>query len=585
MHKVNDEEKNETICISQIVFKCPAQEPLQIHLEPGSTLIFVGPNNSGKSLALRELEIHCSTGEKIMDSSIRGQVIDRVDFGTPQDAVGVTRLAKRSAELDTLAEISPEEEITIGGTAYTFRIFSDLVGQKNWGALQRIFVPPFTCLLDGVSRFSLTEAQSRSEASSLKNTPRLLVDNEGALRNVQEKIQNETGFYFFVCQCDAQLAPKIANLKPLASITPCVGKNGKEFCKNAFHFKKRVGDGTRCFMGIVSALWGTAYQIIFIDEPEAFLHPPLQKKLGCYMSALASTRRGTLVAATHSPDYLMGCIETQPKSTIVRLTYDKDSEQGTATVLPPETISEFMKKPLLRSSKVLSALFHERAVVVEGDGDRALYEEINRQLFDRQRGAGDIAFLNANGWPSISKIITLLRKIDVVVSAIMDLDVIRERGDNWSAIFEAFGVPVESRSKLLKKRDALKSSIETVIKKEEEYKRISEPSSEKQLEKQSDYIKKRFKECGILLLQDSGEKSNAKVFLSEMEKYGLYFVPNGCLSSWLPQFGIQSKNEQEWVGAVLKKLEDPASTLQMEGDIWSFVERVVVYRPTVSTKA
>jgi predicted ATPase len=41
-----------------------------------------------------------------------------------------------------------------------------------------------------------------------------------------------------------------------------------------------ASDGVQAFVGIVCAvLWGD-YRAILIDEPEAFLHPPLARKLG-----------------------------------------------------------------------------------------------------------------------------------------------------------------------------------------------------------------------------------------------------------------------------------------------------------------
>lgn len=57
------------------------QPPLTVKLEPSIT-IFVGPNNSGKSLALRELFQYCQSGEVNTAASI----VDRLVFATQDKA-------------------------------------------------------------------------------------------------------------------------------------------------------------------------------------------------------------------------------------------------------------------------------------------------------------------------------------------------------------------------------------------------------------------------------------------------------------------------------------------------------------------
>jgi ABC-type hemin transport system ATPase subunit len=53
----------------------------KLEIEPGSVTIFVGPNNSGKSLALREVEAYCQNG-----SSTNLKIVDSIDFLIPDDA-------------------------------------------------------------------------------------------------------------------------------------------------------------------------------------------------------------------------------------------------------------------------------------------------------------------------------------------------------------------------------------------------------------------------------------------------------------------------------------------------------------------
>lgn len=102
-----------------------------------------------------------------------------------------------------------------------------------------------------------------------------------------------------------------------------------------------LSDGIKAFTGLIAAVMSTDYRIMLVDEPEAFLHPPLAKKLGRRLTELASKRQANVLASTHSSDFLMGCIQTGEKVNIIRLTY----KQGvpTARLLSANKIQEMMR--------------------------------------------------------------------------------------------------------------------------------------------------------------------------------------------------------------------------------------------------
>ena len=132
-----------------------------------------------------------------------------------------------------------------------------------------------------------------------------------------------------------------------------------------FHSKalpvEQTSDGVKAFTGIITEIIAGDPAILIIDEPEAFLYPPLSFKLGkeIAISSLGSQKR--LFVSTHSPNFLMGCIQSGAPVNIVRLTYR--SEVATARVLPNTDILRLMRNPLLRSTGVLEALFYEFVIV------------------------------------------------------------------------------------------------------------------------------------------------------------------------------------------------------------------------------
>jgi hypothetical protein len=168
----------------------------------------------------------------------------------------------------------------------------------------------------------------------------------------------------------------------------------------------------KAFVGILVQLTAGDPHVILIDEPEAFLHPALAFKLGKEMSKATLTTGKRLFAATHSPQFVMGAIQSGAPVNIVRLTYN--SGQTTARLLQNDQIVTLMRNPLLRSVGVISALFYDYVIVTEGDSDRALYAEINERLLDTDekpsRGVPNALFLNARNKQTIPSIISARRE-------------------------------------------------------------------------------------------------------------------------------------------------------------------------------
>jgi predicted ATPase len=61
------------------------------------------------------------------------------------------------------------------------------------------------------------------------------------------------------------------------------------------------GDGIRSFLGITTALLATKRNVLLIDEPEAFLHPPQAFRIGEFIAKQATSQR-QIILATHSVD-------------------------------------------------------------------------------------------------------------------------------------------------------------------------------------------------------------------------------------------------------------------------------------------
>jgi AAA15 family ATPase/GTPase len=103
-----------------------------------------------------------------------------------------------------------------------------------------------------------------------------------------------------------------------------------------FHSKamliRDASDGVKAFVGIISEIVAGDPIVLLIDEPEAFLHPAIAFSLGKEIAATTIGSQKRVFVSTHSPTFVMGCIQSGAPINIVRLTYKNGVP--TARLLP-----------------------------------------------------------------------------------------------------------------------------------------------------------------------------------------------------------------------------------------------------------
>ena len=309
-----------------------------------------------------------------------------------------------------------------------------------------------------------------------------------------------------------------------------------------------ASDGVKAFTGIITEVMAGDPRALLIDEPEAFLHPSLASKLGYEVSRAALSSDKRVFVSTHSPTFVMGCIQSGAPVNIIRLTYR--AGVATARVLPSGEILELMRNPLLRSTGVLSGLFYEFVVVTESDADRAFYQEVNERLlrFKPEWGIPNCLFINAQNKQTVQTIIKPLRQLGIPAVGVVDIDVLKEGGANWANLLTSANVPVISHGSLATIRSAVKQAMDITGK-----------------------DMKRDGGVNILLKQ---EREAAFNLLEQLEEYGVFVVPGGELESWLPSLGATGHGPS-WLINVFEKMgDDPDSDGYLKPsteDVWEFI--------------
>jgi hypothetical protein len=524
-----------------------------LEIEVGNVVLLVGPNNSGKSLALREIKGWCSGHPGVPQMAL----MQGASAETPDD-VAVARALLAPFE-HPRSNGQPSDRTTVGiadfGTGEARGTISfredevrNAVRQTDSVHARQLLVNPFTLHLDAAKRLSLAAPMPAADARRFPDNHLMgLLKDRNARESLRKMAGEAFGLYPVIDPTRmTEVVMRMSGCAPTGDEEESLGQHAIDFFSAAAPLDE-FSDGVKSFVGILAVLLALPFRIVLLDDPEAFLHPPHARLLGRYLSQLIRAKNGSLVASTHSPQFLMGCVEEVANVAVVRLTYQEGL--GTARALAPSELELLMRDPLLRSADVLSALFHRGAVVTEADSDRALYEELNRRLLIAGRGVRDALFVNAQNAQTVPKLVGPLRKIGVPAVALLDLDAVTDVSGNWDALLGSCLVPegvvtelaVEKRwlIGLLPDRDRLKLS-------------------------------------GVNSLS-AQDRARAQRFLDRLADYGLLLVPVGEMESWFREMGIPGHGSH-WLVRFFSRIGrtpfDSDYLAPRADGVWDFIDRI-----------
>jgi predicted ATPase len=513
--------------------------------------VFVGPNNSGKSLVLREIEVACRQG------TYGGcQIVDRIEFQQVDSETAKQELdAASSPPRIGETTVSDSAFLEINGSRFQVHIPHYIAARVSPNAkdhrashYSQFHAAHFTLNLDGKNRMNLLDPQPRGDLKyPIKSFAKLLTDDERR-QAFRATIRDAVGLYPGIDMSDgANLNIRFSGSAPIGERT--VESSILEWMRNAKSIDA-VSDGVKAFSGIILELRAGDPKIILIDEPEAFLHPALAFKLGKELAKTVSSAGKHVFVSTHSPQFLMGAIQSGATVNIVRLTYSE--VMGSARILSNDDLTKLMRDPLLRSTNALAGLFYENVIVTEADADRAFYQEINERLLagGRQRGIPNTLFLNGNGKDTIHRVVAPLRKLGIPAAAVLDIDALNLSGHSWTSHLSACGIPQSQHQPLSTQRSTVWGFL----------------SANGQDPK---------REGGLALLRGQ-EREAAENLLGSLAQYGLFILPNGEVEHWLPSIDVP--RNKTWLREIFEALgsdpEDASYVRPEAGDVWDFMDSV-----------
>lgn len=540
----------------------PDSTPLAF--DPGTVTIFVGPNNSGKSLLLREIEQYISEQQlpdtKIIASlapqHLESEVIDNmieerkvtpsVEHGSGGPGAVLVRQPRPAGNRSHGSSVRWIRREHIEESMR--QVCAETVGQHHMRDVFSEFIALYVIRLDGISRFALTQPQPAGDLMAEPENHLMAVFQDHNSRERMRTITYDAFREYFVLDPTniGQLRIRFANRPPEDSAE----EQNWDDRTRAYHSQNALidekSDGVKAFTGLVATLLSDDYRVMLVDEPEAFLHPVLVGKLGSRMTKLASERGANVFASTHSSDFLMGCVEAGEVN-VVRLTY----KNGVATArhLPADELRELTSVPLLRSTGILGGLFYEGVVVSENDTDRVIYQEVNNRLLGASAGgASDTLFVNAYEKSTLRRIVEPLRNMGIPAAAITDLDIIKN--NDFGTLLKAAAVPEATRESLNTFRS-----------------RVNQAFDRSGLD---------MKKVGIEGLSGS-DKEDAQNLINATAEYGIFIVPVGELEHWFHRTHslLDQPGKKSWVPWILDLMNTRPELFKVENDdIWAFLRQV-----------
>lgn len=391
-------------------------------------VVFVGPNNAGKSQSLKD--IYALASRKI--SSI---VISNIEI-----------IKNKEPLLPLLQSISKGENQG-NYTSYSFlghavnymgKISEDIFLKNSYyGDFRDLFI----INLDTAARLGICIPPNNINRNSTKHHPihyaafdkryrKWLSANFKKAFGVEVTPNTQYGATIPLCigepvKLNSQYDDEQQRLEAFAEIL------------DTYKQVQNQGDGIKSFTGILLYLMLDYYRTYLIDEPESFLHPPQARIMGEIIGQTLKREQQAFIS-THSEEIIKGLMDVCPQRLkIVRITREGDTNYF--SILDNERIGEVWNDPLLKYSNIMSSLFHKVVVLCESDSDCKMYSIVESFIKRTEGRYSEALFIHCGGKHRMAKIITSMRLLNIDIRLIPDIDILNDQTIFRNTI-EAYGI-------------------------------------------------------------------------------------------------------------------------------------------------
>jgi predicted ATPase len=532
-----------------------------VSLSENDIVVFVGPNNAGKSRALQDII------QKARDKKNEGIVIKDIEMsmaGTQDDLVDWLLRSSRKSSQD------PSNPVYTRLGASVNELQARAWWQNSSGGFHQL-ASFFVYHLTTENRLTAANpAPNIALARAPRTNPIHYLQVDDSLESKISGYFNEAfGHDLIVHRCAGNEVPLHCGKKPTPQQDEDRVSLGYLRELEKLPTLHSQGDGMRSFVGVLLHTLVIDHSVILIDEPEAFLHPPQARLMGqMLIKEVPSDRQ--LFIATHSGDFLKGLLDgNSPRVRIVRIQH-KDMINPIKELDNPG-VTRVWKDPILRYSNVLDGLFHSKVIICESDSDCRFYNAIMDALIEpnEKTRREHVMFLHCGGKARMPVVIRALRNLDVPVNVVSDFDLLNSESP-ISEICEAMGIGwTEQRedwalvkSSIDQKRPEL-DSVEVVREIQQLLATVQEKYFPKDTKKDIETVLRKAspwahaKTIGKNFVPSGDPTVACERLFRAFEEKGLFVVPVGELEGFCRSVG---NHGPKWVSEVLEKkdiAEDP----------------------------
>lgn len=552
---------NEKVFISKIIFK----DDSFLTFDYDDIVVFVGPNNSGKSQLLKDIY---SLSESNHDySNVILKSIEKTNEG-----VDPSVYLKRYGKIDKKVRLGSDFYNVLGDNILDGKRFNN----KNYGTYRDLFIANLSTL----NRLDIVNPPENINEEQFLSHPILHVGyNIDCQKWISSNFKKAFGKELIA---NTQIGNKVPLV--IGNMPSFVDKQFKNEIERLAELRNELksydkvheqGDGVKSFVGILLYLMLDFYKTFLIDEPESFLHQPQATMMGRIIGE--ATRDRQCFISTHSEYIIKGLLDTAPNRVkIIRVTREENINYF--SVLNNDKITEIWNNPILRHSNIMSGLFYGNVVICESDSDCKLYSIINDYIKEKKGIFSETLFVHCGGKHRISSVATALRSLNIDTKAIVDIDILKEK-ETLALLVESMGGSFDLIKKdyhILISNIDVKGRYKTRNELSKLFNEILDSSSEKmvsddELLKMQALLKpssiwQSLKENGKAAIP-SGDATNAanRVF-SELNKLDIFVVTAGELESFVKEVGGHGP---QWVNNVLQQYND------LDNDVYESIKEFV----------
>jgi energy-coupling factor transporter ATP-binding protein EcfA2 len=422
-------------------------------------ILIVGPNSSGKTQFLNDIRAAITGAEREL------VVCDKIELKRPDDLEGFLAGLVKSGCINRDSHSSRQEQISIQspvlGSDDKHKRSRISTGQAvSWHQgfdqpnHQAEFLKFFGNLL--VTTLSLSNRLTTTDASPVfdheKQAPtsdlQALHLNWNGQDQLNIEIKRAFGKAIAIDSTTTKLRLKVFD-KPAREPPRCRAGD-----QDSLPIEQE-GDGLRSFAAICVTLLAGHRPVCLIDEPESCLHPPQERALGQFIGRHGSDSSRTTLVATHSSHILRGIVESASEVQILRLS--RQQRKFSAHRIDYQILMDSINKPIVRTETVLDGVFADGVILVESDGDRAVYEAAFEAAKSEVRF--DALFIPAGGHSGIPSLATFYKRLKIPAAAIADLDFVSQPSslrNALSALSARAPVPASGAAPLHRRRESLR---------------------------------------------------------------------------------------------------------------------------------